>query len=176
MEQLGLNINFAVYEDWLLLNMGKEDLLVQLINRMNGDSIHLWEKKSVKYALNEIPSRVRQIDYVDFSEMFSIFEIMFNQIEKQEMGFEFQNGDFGQFPYFMLGWSKDIDGFRERWVFPMNEYGAFIFFLSCLAVFSSSNGLSADPALINLSKPEILLAGWNARCLEQGRPQSGWFN
>ena len=55
MEQLGLNINFAVYEDWLLLNMGKEDLLVQLINRMNGDSIHLWEKKSVKYALNEIP-------------------------------------------------------------------------------------------------------------------------
>ena len=30
--------------------------------------------------------------------MFSIFEIMFNQIEKQEMGFEFQNGDFGQFP------------------------------------------------------------------------------
>lgn len=113
MEQLGLNINFAVYEDWLLLNMGKEDLLVQLINRMNGDSIHLWEKKSVKYALNEIPSGVRQIDYVDFSEMFSIFEIMFNQIEKQEMGFEFQNGDFGQFPYFMLGWSKDIDdGFK----------------------------------------------------------------
>ena len=55
MEQLGLNINFAVYEDWLLLNMGKEDLLVQLINRMNGDSIHLWEKKSVKYALMKFP-------------------------------------------------------------------------------------------------------------------------
>ena len=70
-------------------------------------------EKSVKYALNEIHSGVRQIDYVDFSEMFSIFEIMFNQIEKQEMGFEFQNGDFGQFPYFMLGWSKDIDdGFK----------------------------------------------------------------
>ena len=46
--------------------------------------------------------------------------------------------------------------------------GRLFSFLSCLAVFSSSNGLSADPALINLSKPEILLAGWNARCLEQG--------
>ena len=46
--------------------------------------------------------------------------------------------------------------------------GRLFSFLSSLAVFSSSNGLSADPALINLSKPEILLAGWNARCLEQG--------
>ena len=72
-------------------------------------------------ALDDLPRGIRQVDYVDFRSMFSLFETMLDAIDKDE--FDFTSDDFGNFPFFLLGWSKDLDtGFVSKAkLYPFSE-------------------------------------------------------
>ena len=117
----GLSISYAISEGWLLLSMGEDRYLKQVINRMNNGKNSLWDSAHVQNALNDLPRGIRQVDYVDVSKMFSFFEVMFEAIDDDE--FDFTSDDFGDFPYFLLGWSKDTDtGFVSKAkLYPFSE-------------------------------------------------------
>ncbi len=107
LESAGLAISYAIMNDWLLLSMGKERFMNQLINKMEENEDSLWDAPFMNDALEDLPSGIRQTDYVDFREMFSFFQIMTEAIDDDEI--KFSSEDFGEFPYFMFGWSKDTD-------------------------------------------------------------------
>ena len=81
----------------------------------------LWESSHLENALKDLPRGIRQVDYVDFRRMFSFFELMFDTIDTDE--FDFTSDDFGKFPFFLLGWSKDTDnGFVSKAkLYPFSE-------------------------------------------------------
>ena len=117
----GLSISYAISDDWLLLSMGKDRYIKQVINRMKNGKNSLWESTHMENALDDLPRGIRQLDYVDVSKMFSFFEVMFDAIDEDE--FDFTSDDFGDFPYFLLGWSKDTDtGFISKAkLYPFSE-------------------------------------------------------
>ena len=121
LEGVGLSISYAISDDWLLLSMGKDRYLKQVINRMNGGKNSLWESSHLQDALDDLPRGIRQVDYVDFRSMFSLFEMMFYAFDEDEIGFT--SDDFGNFPFFLLGWSKDTDnGFVSKAkLYPFSE-------------------------------------------------------
>ena len=121
LQGVGLSISYAISKDWLLLSMGKDRYLKQVINRMKGGGNSLWDSSHLENALDELPRGIRQVDYVDFRRMFSFFEMMFDAIDEDE--FDFSSDDFGEFPYFLLGWSKDTDtGFVSKAkLYPFSE-------------------------------------------------------
>ena len=57
-----------------------------------GDSLISSHMES---ALDDLPRGIRQVDYVDFRSMFSLFETMLDAIDKDE--FDFTSDDFGTF-------------------------------------------------------------------------------
>lgn len=121
LEGVGLSISYAISDDWLLLSMGKDRYLKQVINRMNGGKNSLWESSHLQDALDDLPRGIRQVDYVDFRSIFSLFEMMFYAFDEDEIGFT--SDDFGNFPFFLLGWSKDTDnGFVSKAkLYPFSE-------------------------------------------------------
>ena len=121
LQGVGLSISYAISKDWLLLSMGKDRYLKQVINRMKGGGNSLWDSSHIENALDELPRGIRQVDYVDFRRMFSFFEMMFDAIDTDE--FDFTSDDFGNFPFFLLGWSKDTDtGFVSKAkLYPFSE-------------------------------------------------------
>lgn len=121
LEGAGLSLAYAIADDWLLLSMGKARYLNQLINQMNKSKNSLWESAFIQNALDDLPRGIRQVDYVDFSKMFSFFQVMFEAIDEND--FAISPEDFGEFPYFLLGWSKDTDnGFISRAkLYPFSE-------------------------------------------------------
>ena len=108
LEATGLSIAYAITDDWLLVSMGKQQYLNQVINRMKKGKNSLWDSSFIENAMADLPRGIRQVDYVDFSKMFSFFEVMLGAIDQDE--FDFLPEDFGDFPYFLLGWTKDTDG------------------------------------------------------------------
>ena len=121
LEGAGLSLAYAIADDWLLLSMGKARYLNQLINQMNKGKNSLWESTFIQNALDDLPRGIRQVDYVDFSKMFSFFQVMFEAIDEND--FAISPEDFGEFPYFLLGWSKDTDnGFISKAkLYPFSE-------------------------------------------------------
>ena len=121
LQGVGLSISYAISDDWLLLSMGKDRYLKQVINRMKNGGNSLWESSHLENALKDLPRGIRQVDYVDFRRMFSFFELMFDTIDTDE--FDFRSDDFGKFPFFLLGWSKDTDnGFVSKAkLYPFSE-------------------------------------------------------
>lgn len=107
-EAAGLSIAYAITDDWLLVSMGKLYFLNQLINQMDKGKNSLWDSSFMKDAMEDLPRGIRSVDFVDFSKMFSFFEVMLGAIDKDE--FDFTPEDFGDFPYCLLGWTKDTDG------------------------------------------------------------------
>ena len=101
--------------------MGRARYLNQLINQMNKGKNSLWESAFIQNALDDLPRGIRQVDYVDFSKMFSFFQVMFEAIG--ENNFAISPEDFGEFPFFLLGWSKDTDnGFISKAkLYPFSE-------------------------------------------------------
>ena len=51
LEQSGLSLSYAVTEKWLLLAMGEDNQLNQIINRMNGKGRSLWQQKEIKACI-----------------------------------------------------------------------------------------------------------------------------
>ena len=121
LQGVGLSISYAISDDWLLLSMGKDRYLKQVINRMKNGENSLWQSSHIENALDDLPRGIRQVDYVDFRRMFSFFEMMFDAIDTDE--FDFTSDDFGNFPFFLLGWSKDVDsGFVSKAkLYPFSE-------------------------------------------------------
>jgi hypothetical protein len=110
LEGMGISLSYAVSDQWLLLSMGEDQYLNQLINRMKRSKAPLWEEPHLREALDILPSRVRQIDYVNLSQMFPFFSSMlgtFKSDMNMKIDMELSPSDFGDFPYFMLGWSMD---------------------------------------------------------------------
>ena len=107
LEGAGLSIAYAIADDWLLISMGKLRFLNQVINRMNNSRGSLWDNSPLVNAMEDFPRDMRRVDYVDFSKMFSIFEVMLSAIPEDQ--FDFLPEDLGEFPYFLLGWTKDTD-------------------------------------------------------------------
>ena len=90
--------------------MGEDQYLNQLINRMKRSKAPLWDEPHLREALDILPSRVRQIDYVNLSQMFPFFSSMLGTFKSDmdmKIDMELSPSDFGDFPYFMLGWSMD---------------------------------------------------------------------
>ena len=107
LEAAGLSIAYAINDDWLLVSMGQLQYLNQVINRMDKGKDSLWDSSFMEDAMENLPRGIRQVDYVDFSKMFSLFEVMIGAFDEGDI--EFQPEDFGDFPYFLLGWTKDSD-------------------------------------------------------------------
>ena len=110
LEGMGISLSYAVSDQWLLLSMGEDQYLNQLINRMKRSKAPLWEEPHLREALDILPSRVRQIDYVNLSQMFPFFSSMLGTFKSDmdmKIDMELSPSDFGDFPYFMLGWSMD---------------------------------------------------------------------
>ena len=108
LESAGISLSYAIVDNWFILSMGKPRHLNQLINKMeSNDDDSLWKEPHMKYAMEDLPNDIRQLDYIDFREMFSFFQIMLSEIKDED--FNITADDFGEFPYFMLGWTKDTD-------------------------------------------------------------------
>jgi len=107
MESTGLSISYAIVEDWLLLSMGESRYINQLISKMRKNEKPFWESSHVAEAMTDVPNRVRQISYVDFSEIFSFFQVIFESLDIDDVSFTKE--DFGELPYFMLSWAQDTD-------------------------------------------------------------------
>jgi hypothetical protein len=107
LEAAGLSIAYAINDDWLLVSMGQLQYLNQVINQMDKGKDSLWDSSFMEDAMENLPRGIRQVDYVDFSKMFSLFEVMIGAFDEGDI--ELQPEDFGDFPYFLLGWTKDSD-------------------------------------------------------------------
>ena len=46
LDQAGVSISYAVTDKWLLLTMGADQFLNQVIDRMQSDQKSLWDRKS----------------------------------------------------------------------------------------------------------------------------------
>ena len=67
LEAAGLSIAYAITDDWLLVSMGKQQYLNQVINRMKKGKNSLWDSSFIENAMADLPRGIRQVDYVDFS-------------------------------------------------------------------------------------------------------------
>ena len=109
-EGLGSSMSYALFDQWLLLTNGEERHLNQLINRMQGEKSALWEQPYVREVVDDLPSGVRQVDYFKLSQIVPFLSYMFKSVES-DMKIDLNPQDFGEFPYFMLGWTMDhVDG------------------------------------------------------------------
>ena len=111
LEAMGMSMGYAIADEWLLLVVGQPRYLNQLINRIQSSGKNsLWQVPEVSDAMDDFPSGIRQIDYVDFQGMLSYLLSLSEQMNSaDEIPFELSEDDFGSFPFFMLGWSKDTD-------------------------------------------------------------------
>ena len=111
LEAMGMSMGYAIADEWLLLVVGQPRYLNQLINQIQSSGKNsLWQVPEVSDAMDDFPSGIRQIDYVDFQGMLSYLLSLSEQMNSaDEIPFELSEDDFGSFPFFMLGWSKDTD-------------------------------------------------------------------
>ena len=70
---MGMSMGYAIADEWLLLVVGQPRYLNQkLINRIQSSGKNsLWQVPEVSDAMDDFPSGIRQIDYVDFQGMLS---------------------------------------------------------------------------------------------------------
>lgn len=114
LEGLGASFGYAVFDQWLLLSIGEERYLNQLINRMKGAKSALWDQPHIREVLDDLPSGTRQVDYVNLSQIFPFFSSMLESFES-DMKIDLNQQDFGEFPYFMFGWTMDhADGIISK--------------------------------------------------------------
>lgn len=103
----GTSLSYALKDRWLLLSMGEERYLNQLINRMKGAKSSLWKQSHIQKALKEMPTDVRQLDYANFRKIIPFFSSVPFSILSNAYNIEINADDFGDFPFFMLLVSQD---------------------------------------------------------------------
>jgi len=109
LEQAGVSLSYAVTDKWLLLTMGEDQFLNQVIDRMQSDQKSLWDRKDVKGALREFPDQVSQVEYFDLGQLMEMFKPMIGEMMEDEgADLDLKPEDIPDFPYFMLGWGKYV--------------------------------------------------------------------
>ena len=109
LDQAGVSISYAVTDKWLLLTMGADQFLNQVIDRMQSDQESLWDRKDVKRALKNFPDQVSQIEFFDLGQLLKMLKPMMGKIMEDEVeDLDLKAEDLPDFPYFMLGWAKYV--------------------------------------------------------------------
>jgi hypothetical protein len=109
LEQAGVSISYAVTDKWLLLTMGEDQFLNQVIDRMQSDQKSLWDRKDVKSALSDFPDQVSQVEYFDLGQLMEMLKPMIGELMEDEgADLDLKPGDLPDFPYFMMGWAKYV--------------------------------------------------------------------
>ena len=109
LEQAGVSLSYAVTDKWLLLTMGEDQLLNQVIDRMQSDQKSLWDRKDVKSALRDFPDQVSQVEYFDLGQLMEMLKPMMGEMMEDEgADLDLKPRDLPDFPYFMLGWAKYV--------------------------------------------------------------------
>ena len=108
LEQSGISFSYAVTEKWLLLAMGEDNQLNQIINRINGKGRSLWQQKEIKRALGDLAEGSNQIDFADFEKLVSFLSSIAVISSESEEDLELKSSDFPDFPYFLMAWSKTV--------------------------------------------------------------------
>ena len=109
LEQAGVSISYAVTDKWLLLTMGEDQFLNQVIDRMQSDEKSLWDRKDVKSALSDFPDQVSQVEYFDLGQLMEMFKPMIGELMEDEgADLDLKTEDVPDFPYFLLGWGKYV--------------------------------------------------------------------
>ncbi len=109
LEQAGVTLSYAVTDKWLLLTMGEDQFLNQVIDRMQSDEKSLWDRKDVKGALRDFPDQVSQVEYFDLGQLMEMFKPMIGEMMEDEgADLDLKPEDIPDFPYFMLGWGKYV--------------------------------------------------------------------
>ena len=107
LEQAGVSLSYAVTDKWLLLTMGEDQFLNQVIDRMQSDQKSLWDRKDVKSALRDFPDQVSQVEYFDLGQLMEMLKPMMGEMMEDEgADLDLKPRDLPDFPYFMLGWAK----------------------------------------------------------------------
>ena len=101
------SLSYAIKDRWLLLSMGEERYLNQLINRMKGAKSSLWKQAHIQKALKEMPMDVRQLDYANFRKIMPFFSSIPFSALSDAYDIDIDADDFGDFPFFMLLVSQD---------------------------------------------------------------------
>jgi len=107
-EESGLSFSYAVTEKWLLLAMGEDNQLNQIINRMNGKGRSLWQQKEIKRALGDLADGSNQIDFADFEKLVSFLSSIAVISSESDRQLDLKVSDFPDFPYFLMAWSKNV--------------------------------------------------------------------
>ena len=108
LEESGISLSYAVTDKWLLLAMGQDNQLNQIINRMNGKGRSLWKKKEIEKALADLPEDLNQLEFADFEKLVkSLTSLAVIALESEEE-IEMKASYFPDFPYFLIGWSKNV--------------------------------------------------------------------
>ena len=109
LEQAGVSLSYAVTDKWLLLTMGEDQFLNQVIDRMESGQKSLWDRKDVKSALRDFPDQVSQVEYFDLGQLMEMFKPMIGEMMEDEgADLDLKPQDLPDFPYFMLGWAKYV--------------------------------------------------------------------
>ena len=109
LEQAGVSLSYAVTDKWLLLTMGEDQFLNQVIDRMQSDQKSLWDRQDVKSALRDFPDQVSQVEYFDLGQLMGMLKPMIGEMmEGEGADMDLKPGDLPDFPYFMLGWGKYV--------------------------------------------------------------------
>ena len=109
LEQAGVKISYAVTDKWLLLSMGEDQFLNQVIDRMQSDQKSLWDRKDVKSSLRDFPDQVSQVEYFDFGQVMEMLKPMMGEMmSDMDADLDLKPQDLPDFPYFMLGWAKYV--------------------------------------------------------------------
>ena len=109
LEQSGVSLSYAVTGKWLLLSMGEDQFLNQVIDRMQSDPKSLWDRKDVKSALRDFPDQVSQVEYFDLGQLMEMFKPMIDEMMQDEVeDLDLKSDDLPDFPYFMLGWASYV--------------------------------------------------------------------
>ena len=109
LEQSGVSISYAVTGKWLLLTMGEDQFLNQVIDRMQSDQKSLWDEKEVKSALRDFPDQLSQVEYFDLAQVMEMLKPMIGEMMEDELDdLDLKPRDLPDFPYFMMGWAKYV--------------------------------------------------------------------
>jgi hypothetical protein len=109
LEQSGVSVSYAVTGKWLLLTMGEDQFLNQVIDRMESDQKSLWDEKEVKSALRDFPDQLSQVEYFDLAQVMEMLKPMIGEMMEDELDdLDLKPRDLPDFPYFMMGWAKYV--------------------------------------------------------------------
>ena len=85
LDQAGVSISYAVTDKWLLLTMGADQFLNQVIDRMQSDQKEPVDRKDAKSALKDFPDQVSQVEFFDLGQLLKMLKPMMGEMMEEEL-------------------------------------------------------------------------------------------